>query len=621
MPNHIVELDAHLQNQIAAGEVVERPASIVKELVENAIDAQCSTVKLYLKKDSLSFEISDNGHGISFDEVPIALKRHTTSKIYNAADLQTIRTLGFRGEALASIASVCDLTITSRHTDSNKARSIGISAGKQTHDKTTSHPVGTTIAISSIFDTVPARKKFLKTIATEIKYIKEEFLLLVLAWPQIGFTLYEEDSGAASGKAPRETLNVPPEQSAYDRIVSVHKDFDQQLLPIETEGLDFSIHGFVTKPSKMYKRATYCHFFINQRPIQSPMLLKAVREAYYTVIPDNSYPGAFVYITLDPLLVDVNVHPRKKEVKFTNPSDLYRIMYESVKHTLESQDLTQTAAFPSSGTPGQKYADPWKGSGAVDGLRLFDASLRGPSQGTFSGASGRAFGDAFGSAATGAFGGTSYDKKNAYMLPRQHRESTLETTTGVRYIAQLQQSYLLYEDQEGLVVVDQHALHERINYDRLKANLAAKKPEKQQLFIPLHFDIPLTYTSLFEKIISILTDIGFEIEELSGNSFQMRAIPKMFQNINFEKLWPDLLEELLEETSGMKAPSLERIVDETLHSIACRSSIMFHDTMYPEEAIRLWERSEQIPIETSCPHGRPTKFRITFSDLNKYFLR
>ena len=232
--------------------------------------------------------------------------------------------------------------------------------------------------------------------------------------------------------------------------------------------------------------------------------------------------------------------------------------------------------------------------------------------------------DSFSGKANNNFGGNLplFDKKQAYELPRAHRRSldakAMEEIAGVRFITQLQNAYLLYEDAEGLIIVDQHAMHERINYDKLKNNLSEKTPSIQQLFIPLQFDIPVQYSDHFAEIVNILTNVGFEIEELSGNSFQIRAIPKLFQKINFEKVWADLLEELI---TDKKISSIDRLIDETLHSVACRSSIMFNDTIYPEEAIALWIQSENIPIETSCPHGRPTKFRITFEDLNKHFLR
>lgn len=566
----IITLDEHLRNQIAAGEVVERPASIVKELTENALDAHARTVKLFLSKQSLSFEIHDDGNGIPSEELPLAVKRHTTSKIASARDLQNINSLGFRGEALASIASVSRFTIESTHVDESRGRSLHIAFGTTTKDTISSLHKGTHIEVSHIFDELPARKKFLKTVPTELKHIRQEFIELALGWPTVSFILYEDH---------KEVFNAPATVNAAERVTQVYPDLQSELLDFTVDGLDYDIKGIISKPKHTYKRPYRCHFFINNRPVQSHMLLKAVKDAYYTIIPDNTYPACFLHITLDPLLVDVNVHPRKKEVKFSNPQDLFSLVNRNIKLVFSTSDIISHFTVQHQ----RKTSYDSSPQSSNSSMRLFDGS-----------------------------------RQSAIEQTTQNVSPMYSHISDVRFLAQIKQSYLLFEDSKGLVIVDQHAMHERINYEKLKENRTRKTPHKQQLLIPLVFDVPPTHAPLFTEIISILTDTGFDIESLSGNSFQIRSIPDIFKKVSFESCWQDILEDLTE----LKKPEhIERLVDETLHRIACRSSIMFNDPVSPQEAIALWEHSMEIDVDSSCPHGRPTKFRLSYTELEKFFLR
>lgn len=609
----IRELSDQLVSQIAAGEVIERPASVLKELVENAIDADATRIEVRLESGGIKrLTVTDNGRGIAKEELPLALKRHATSKIRDLNELEHVLSLGFRGEALASIASVSAMTLTSRTAEQSCAYSIHegeveVAAGGQ----------GTKVDVEDLFFKTPARRKFLKSEATEAAHCKVALERIAIAHPTIEFRLVN------NGK-PVLVLPVEESRSRVNRVMP--DEFAHAQREVYAETASARVYGWVGLPTAGRARTDAQYCYVNGRFVRDKLLAHAVKNAYADVLHNQLQPMYCLFVDIDPVKVDVNVHPTKSELRFRDSQWVHQFVMHAVQNALApalagiGDEPHQTQSEHPAVTHNEdtrSYGAATQGASRAFELKSQAAPAYEPSQlnryldfyQTKSQSShGKTVPDAVEAIRSGAsFESAVQHEKLSYPLGR-----ALGQVGGV---------FIVAENDHGMVLVDMHAAHERIVYEKLKKQMDAQKVAIQQLLIPLVFRVDAEEMATFEDNQSLLLSLGIELEAASPTHLRLRAVPAVLAG-DIEKTGEALIAELLADIKKFGGSTLlEEKRNEILATMACHGAVRAHRYLSLEEMNALLRQMEQTERIDQCNHGRPTWIQLTMTDLDKFFMR
>jgi DNA mismatch repair protein MutL len=628
----IQRLSQSLINKIAAGEVIERPASAVKELMENAVDAGATRIHVTVAGGGVELiRVVDNGCGIPGDELELALACHSTSKIQDADDLFRVGTLGFRGEALASIAEVSQMTVRSRTSEQPGGSQIESNGGQHSEVGPCGAPVGTTIEVRNLFFNMPVRRKFLRTPQTELGHIKEAFTRIALALPQIDFALSHND---------RPIFELPSTQNWIDRIAALFgRDLADHLIWVESEDTDVRLSGYAAQPSHTRSNNQMQYLFLNCRYIRDRSLQHALREAYRGLIMTGRWPIAFLNLSMPPEEVDVNVHPTKTEVRFHNSGRHYSQLLSTLRTKFLSTDMhvhvrdegDPAAAHDETQTEKAREqlvdwakgrVSGWEAGPQPDRQAVFDLDTPARSAEPLELTRlDRSWAPAGGE-----------DRNADRPAPAEHDEAEIHddragvgisTTTsadggGSPRAVQVHNRYLVTESDDGLMIFDQHALHERILYEQLCERIASSRLETQSLLVPEPVDLTPAEAAATVEHAETLERLGMKVEPFGGDTVLISGYPAMLANLNPAEVLRDLLEPLM---TGGTEPSRDEMLDHLLHTIACKAAIKAGDRLAAEEITTLLEQRHLVKDAHHCPHGRPTALVFSRDELDKRFKR
>lgn len=583
----IRQLPAHLVNQIAAGEVVERPASVVKELLENSLDAGATRVELELEDAGIRLcRIRDNGAGIPRDELPVALARHATSKIESLEDLEQVATLGFRGEALPSIASVSRLTLTSRHRDAGSGFSVAGEDGGPGPVAPAAHPPGTTVEVRDLFFNTPARRRFLRSERTEFAHVRATIESIALSRGSVALRVEHNrrivlDLAAAGSQA---------ELAARIGIVC-GGEFIRYSIYLEREASGLAVRGWIAQPTHARGQPDLQHIFLNGRAIRDKLLAGAVRAAYRDVLYRDRWPAYVLYLDMDPAWVDVNAHPAKHEVRFRDPGNVRDFVRRAVEEALAGQgEGAARPAAPAGAAP--RETGPFTAS-----LALGSPGLRTSPQPV----SDSVAEDAAGYAASAVVAD----------------EGAGLHALGFA-IAQLHGIYILAETADGLVVVDAHAAHERITYERLKSAIRQASVQSQSLLLPETLPVTEAEAERAAHHAGLLERCGFDLLRTGPDRLTLRAVPAMLADDDVVALARRLVAGLHDDISF---DELLGLLDRCLADVACRASIRANRRLSIDEMNSLLREMERTPRSEQCNHGRPTRVALSLAELDRLFAR
>lgn len=629
----IRELSDRLISQIAAGEVIERPASVVKELVENSLDAGADDIEVRLDEGGIKrIVVADNGYGIAKDDLPLALKRHATSKIRTLTDLESVASFGFRGEALASIDSVADVTITSRTLDAAEAWAIS-REGVQPAAGTP----GTRIEVKDLFYLTPARRKFLKSASTETAHILAQIERMALANPHVRFRVF------SNGRA---SVHFPAQETA-DRVFAVMPpEFAQAFRPISADAPGLHLEGWVGLPTAARARADKQFFFVNGRFIRDRVLQHAVKTAYADVLHVQAQPMFVLSLSINPTRVDVNVHPQKSEVRFRDSGLVHSFVSSAIMRALAHGAGEQAPVSLTEGhgeraaAPTAPAAMPPATGGFAPARSFAPSASRAASYAAHTASATpkplteQQWLDLYGGAHTRAESASSEPKAVASAAPAAAPEAASTPSAGTfadmltqasamnqplgRPIAQIAGIYVLAENSEGLVIVDMHAAHERVTYEKLKASGVGK--DITQLLVPAVFNVSDETMALFEEHADKFADFGLEVSAAGEHALMLRALPAILARGKYDA--DELVTGLLEDFARFGGSNLtEQMRNECLATIACHGSVRAHRELTLEEMDALLRAMERTDRADQCNHGRPTWTQLTLADLDKLFMR
>ncbi|MDA1013152.1 MAG: DNA mismatch repair endonuclease MutL [Planctomycetota bacterium] len=681
----ILQLDANVINKIAAGEVIERPASVVKELMENSVDALASRIEVDIAQGGTELiRIVDNGQGIHPDDMLLAVSSHATSKIRSDADLFSVQTMGFRGEALASIASVSRFTIRSRQADSDAGNELEVVCGNVGKPQACGCPHGTVMEVRQLFGNTPVRRKFLKTVATEFGHISEHFTRVALANPRIHMVLRHNN---------KIVHELPASDKLQDRLRMFHGsqltesliwiDAEQPPMPVppgQTPDEAVRLWGYVAHPSQHKSSRKGQHLFLNGRWIQDRTLQHALTEAYRGLLMVGRQPICFLFLEVPPHHVDVNVHPTKVEVRFRDSQQLYRLMLSSVRTKFLSMDLdseirvqrgsqatddapnedqqreeqrkldlgseldqwadhatgidSTTSSEIGSGALGESYHESRPGTAATNGSgpRTTFAPAQYPGWKVDD-----SFRDRAASTSTATGSRQSYAPPTDVTSTNQNTasppasDSEASPANGFHRVdvsqpgpprpvraIQVHNCYIALETEEGLTVIDQHALHERVMYEQLRPRVLANSVETQRLLVPEAVEFTVGEAAMLVEHAETLAQLGYLIEEFGGGTVLLTGYPAMLKKANHVQLLRDMCEHL--QSSGQK-PTRRDLLDSLLHMMSCKAAIKAGQRLAPEEIDSLLAQRHLVDDAHHCPHGRPTALVLSRAELDKQFGR
>ncbi len=585
-------------NKIAAGEVIERPASIVKELVENSLDAGAREVEIEIRHGGRSLiRISDNGSGMSAEDAELALERHATSKIQEADDLEHVRSFGFRGEALPSIAAVSRMTIQTRLQGQSEGVEIRMEGGKKESVQPCSCREGTVIEVRDLFFNTPARRKFLRTDPTELGHVHDAVARLGLAYPEVRFLLKSND---------KTILDWMPTKNLRPRILDLWgNDQDRHLLEMAAEGTGIRVSGWITKPHQARASRSDQIFFINRRWVRSPGLGYALQDGFHGLLMHGQYPAAVLFLEIDPERVDVNVHPTKQEVRLSKESEIKSMIRRTVAECLQKAGDLAPDLKPARPVPAPSWqppaSRPYAPSASSSYLDLEERST--PSQVSESQ-------EPAWSAPVAADAGSEADRPEVVFRDK------LKVT---KILGQIHHTFIVAETTEGLLLVDQHAAHERVMFESLLAEFRAGKVKRQGLLMDEMIELPSRRREILTDAIPLLEKLGFEIELFGEDTFVMRAFPAILQDEDPVACVKGFLEQ---KEEGKLATDLEKVPEEAAALIACkRKSVRAHDPMSLPSMWALLDQLAACENPYNCPHGRPAFFQYSFYDLERQFKR
>lgn len=619
-------LSPRVVNKIAAGEVIERPASIVKELLENAVDAGATRIDVKVEQGGSDLvRISDNGCGIAADQMVLAVTSHATSKIQNAEDLFCIGSLGFRGEALASIAEVSQFRLTSRVADEPAGAQLEVSGGTAQPVKPCGCPGGTVVEVRNLFFNTPARRKFLRTTQTEMGHVSEAFSRVALAYPAIHFSLQHNE---------RSVVELPASDDWRGRIATLFgREVAESLIWVASDDGPVRLSGYVANPTLSRGNSRMQYLFLNGRYIRDRSLSHALVEAYRGLLTTGRYPVVFLRLQAEPDTVDVNVHPSKLEVRFQDAGQIYSQLLATLRGRFLSTDLTAHVQPPPTDqdpiSPGQDALDPgqatrqrqqavqWARTGQLPGSP--PSSPTPPTPETHQPALGLQFPPTYPApAARNGHDAPGGDQPLPLDHPPVDAAPTLGATPEGYPALQVHNRYLITESEEGVVVIDQHALHERILYEELREKVVAGSLETQNLLVPEPVRLTPAEAAAVLDARDLFLRLGIDVAPFGGDTVLVSSYPAMLANIGPEELLRQLVEKL---ASTGQEPDRRDLLDKLLHMISCKAAIKAGDRLSREEISALVERRGLVQDAHHCPHGRPTALVFTREELDRRFKR
>jgi DNA mismatch repair protein MutL len=607
----IQQLSPSLVNRIAAGEVIERPAAVVKELVENSIDAGATEITVEVEDGGRELiRVIDNGSGIGPEDLPLAFASHATSKLSEDEDLFRISTMGFRGEALASIGAVSHARMLSRIADADAAGEIFNRGGVITDVQAAAGNVGTTIEIRNLFFNTPARRKFIKGTSTEFGHISEMLLRLALPHPTIQFKLFHNG---------RSALNLPPTTEEERLLAAWPEEFHEQRLPLHARDAELQMHGIIGLPELARPTARYQYLYLNGRMIRDRFIQHALREAYRGLTEPGRHPAAILLLQIPPQDVDVNVHPTKAEVRFRDGGRIHGLVLSGVREVLLGNDLAPIAIAmnPQNEPPRmemrEKLADFFRQNPANFGASLTQSMPVAPN--AYSPLD-------FDELSRGA--GSRIDSPSiAQNSQAPHDLSNSDSDSGVlsakpQAAIQLHNSYLVAQSEDGMVIIDQHALHERIMYEDLLTRLRRGPLESQRMLIPIPVAVSGAQSALLEQIQPLLRRLGIEVTPFGPGSVAIHSFPSFLEKLDPGEFVRELLERGEQELLDLHE---EELMHEVLDMMACKAAVKAGDPLSTPEIEALLARRDLVERSSNCPHGRPTTLRLSLRDLEKQFKR
>jgi DNA mismatch repair protein MutL len=606
----IRQLPDTLINQIAAGEVVERPASVVKELVENALDAGATRIDIDLEEGGVRLiRIRDDGAGIAAEELPLAISRHATSKIASLDDLEGVATLGFRGEALPSIASVSRFALVSRRIDTEHGASLEVDGGRVGAVAPKPHPQGTTVEVRDLFFNVPARRKFLKAERTELGHIEEWLRQLALARPDVELRVSHNGKPSRRWKGEGDLLSDA-------RInETLGEEFARNALRVDHSGAGLRLHGWIAQPAYNRASADQQYLYVNGRAVRDRSVAHAVKQAYADVLFHGRQPAYVLFLELDPRRVDVNVHPAKHEVRFRDSRLIHDFVYRTL-HDALAETRAGTAPLPAHAeaaamaqTPGAQPSYNWSAPTRPLGFQVEETRA----------GYAALYGAANESAATPAYSSyaptAGFDDAARPALP--HSDDATLPPLGYA-VAQLHGIYVLAESAEGLIVVDMHAAHERIGYEKLKAAHDGEGLRTQPLLVPATLAVSEREAEVAERETDTLAALGFDVTRSGPQSLTLRAVPALLAHGDVEALLRDVLADLREHGESRRVAAAR---DELLSTMACHGAVRANRRLTLPEMNALLREMEATERSGQCNHGRPTWARFSLSEIDRWFLR
>ncbi len=615
-------LPALLVNQIAAGEVIERPASVVKELVENSLDAGATRVDVAVEQGGNQLiRVSDNGHGIPGDELPLAVTPHATSKLATVQQLAGIATLGFRGEALASIAAVSRLRLVSRATidgrTAEEGRVLEASGDQISAAAPAASAAGTVVEVRDLFFNTPARRKYRRSAATEFGHISDVMGRIAIAWPRASITLSHNG---------RTALELVADDSPRRRFLNlIGADLDDAMIEFEQIQGDVRVWGLAAVPSMSRSTGKFQYVTVNRRPVRDRNLAHAVREAFRGLMPPDRHPLCLLMLELAGEGVDVNVHPTKAEVRFAEPGRIHAMVLNTIRKRLLGADLTPTAALRPTSTGAGDLADMDRPSTADAAPAARDAGWRG------SGAATGTYADPPRQTDRGPRG-FDYDQMRRVMAEQPEGVAEPGPTEPALHshvvassgVLQIHKCYLVTQDEQGILIVDQHALHERVMFEQLRDRLRRSDLESQRLLMPSPLKTDAKRLAALESLRPLLKRIGIDAEPSGPAILAIHAFPSFLFERNVDPA--QFVEELLDKAEdGQFDTDGEHAEEAALHSIldmmACKAAVKAGDDLKPQELCELLSQRDRIERSSACPHGRPTTIRLTLQDLEKQFGR
>jgi DNA mismatch repair protein MutL len=622
-------LSPTLVNQIAAGEVIERPASAVKELVENAIDAGAQQVDVKIRHGGQSLiQVSDNGYGMSREDLELCVERHATSKLKDE-NLFNIQTLGFRGEALPSIGSVSRLTLTTKTQDSDMGWTLSIEGGLKHYTQPAAHPGGTRVEVRDLFYATPARLKFMKTPQTETAHIVDVIHRLSMSFPSVGFTLKDDDRVLVDLPAVQE---IDLFQSRLTRLGGIMgRDFAPNSLPVHVTREAIEVVGYVGVPTLHRANNQHQYLFVNGRPVKDKILTAAVRVAYQDYLARDRHPLLALYLDVPPKMVDINVHPAKAEVRFREAGVVRNTLVSAIRGALQeaghrtSTTIGQTAlgAFRPSrplaplnldtlpsmgGRESSSFSSPLSSGGMAFAPRPYDSGGPSPWEALAQGSPGE--------------GSPLQEIKKNFIEVTEASPPSCDGDLSFHFLgearAQIHQTYIIAEKEDGIVIVDQHAAHERLVYEKMKEELAVHGIKRQILLIPEVVTLSDHQAASLLKEASQLESLGLKIEPFGDTAVLVRETPAILGQLNIQGLIQDLADEIAEHGDSF---SLKEQMQEILGTLACHSSVRAGRTLSPTEMNALLRQMERTPYSGQCNHGRPTYIELKKSDMERLFGR
>ncbi|HHX63185.1 MAG TPA: DNA mismatch repair endonuclease MutL [Epulopiscium sp.] len=593
-------LDNHTINKIAAGEVVERPASVVKELVENSIDAKSSAITVEIKDGGISMiRITDNGIGISPQNVKTAFLRHATSKIETDLDLESVLSLGFRGEALASIAAISQLELITKTREEITGTRIELHGGEIIADEEVGCPEGSTLIMRNIFFNTPPRKKFLNSPASEAAKISDIVYKLALGHPEISFKYINNN---------KLVFNTTGNHNLKNCVMNVYgKDIARNSIEIKFKEDGLTLLGILGKPGTSRSNRSYENFFINGRYVKSEIIQNAVEDAYKTILTIGKFPVAILHLVIAPENIDVNVHPTKMEVRFKDNDSIYSFIYESVRKALMSENLIPEVSFsiphravtPKPVHTQQIIPEP------------FELKRKEENQPTAK------------TMVPQIKVSSPYTPvvKREGLFVKEHKPQIVEKARKVyrdyTIIGQFFNTYWMIEIDDSIYMIDQHAAHERILYEKLLGDFYSSSPLKQALIEPIVINVSPTEKRVIEKYFELLNQFGFEIEEFGADAFASRTIPILFNGPAHQ----DILRQMLDLLMDKEIPNVYETQVNTIAVMACKAAVKAHDKLSALECKKIIEDLMELENPYTCPHGRPTIVSMTRYEIEKKFKR
>lgn len=582
--NKIKKLPSILINKIAAGEVVERPASVVKELLENSLDAGASFVEVLIKQGGKSeIMVRDNGEGMTKEDAKLVIERHATSKIDSEEDLNRINTFGFRGEALSSIAAVSKFKLQTRTKDALEGTEINIEGGEIKQIKTCSHPKGTTITITDLFYNTPARKKFLKSDYTEFKHIRDQIKAQSISCPKVGFVLKHNK---------KEVFNLPEKQTWQQRIETA-LDFDlEDFVQLDIDAQYFNLKGYVGLPQTARKKRPTQYIFVNKRFLSNRTIAGAVYKAYEDLLPKGIHPPFIISLEIREDLIDVNVHPRKEEVKFVSPSPIFSNLFKHLQSKLSQETVETKMLQPTekSFTPSKSFSpqkSPSSKAYSFSNQSFFKDKVQEPK---------------------------SFENIYNFYKPADEEQPVIQ-------IADL---YLLVPQKDGFLIYDQHAAEERILLEEFKKDFKQKSTNLQKLMFPEEIELKPAEIKILKEQKEVLEKLGFRID-FEKKQIKIKTVPTILENKDLEKIIKEFIDDFIMEKETPTDTKKDNIDSQTLKALtylACRSAVKQGDKLSGEKMKKIINKLDDLGKQgLTCPHGRPTKIKISLKKLHKMFKR